>query len=644
VNALLWLALGGLLLAQAPQTPIFRSRVDLVTVDVSVLDREGRPIEGLGPDDFHLEVDGNARRVVSAQYVPYRTSTGDAALMDPAQIGTAGVTSNEHTATGRVILIAVDQANIRRAEGQAALRAAAAFVDALAPSDRVAAVGVQDSAPIDFTADHATVKRSLRALTGRAASLSLNLNLGLSEALAISDGNRTRLDQAVVRICGERIGQIESPQRLAETSGMRDPCPVQIEQQSRALAQHSRTQTTHTLNALGRLIARMAEIEGPKTLVLLSETLVAEPQLVNFTDLAALAQKARVTIYTLQLDVPLAEAADDAVSPTWNEDLRLRADGLGRLAGAAGGAVFPLIGAGDGPFRRILTELSGYYLLALEPSASDRDGRPHRIHVSVRREQTVVRARAAFQLSPVPAGPVTTEQRLVQLLRTPRTLTELPIRLATYNARGDSPGQVRTIVGIEAGANARDVTFGFVIVDDRGLVATSATYRSLTGRYSFPAALEPGSYLLRAAAVDAVGRTGTLEQTLDVRLHGSAPARTSDLVLAERADGSGQLRPIVERTSAGTVEASLEIYTERDWTPGADGITIELTAGRDSAPLLTLPATLRWSAAGHWIARAEIDLARLPPGRYVAEAIVGSACPTCSAAAERVSRPFVVVR
>lgn len=43
--------LSGVLLV-AQQQPVFRSRVDLVTVDVSALDREGRPIQGLGPDDF----------------------------------------------------------------------------------------------------------------------------------------------------------------------------------------------------------------------------------------------------------------------------------------------------------------------------------------------------------------------------------------------------------------------------------------------------------------------------------------------------------------------------------------------------------------------------------------------------------------
>ena len=37
---------------QSLQTPMFRSTVDLVAVDVQVVGRDGAPIDGLGIDDF----------------------------------------------------------------------------------------------------------------------------------------------------------------------------------------------------------------------------------------------------------------------------------------------------------------------------------------------------------------------------------------------------------------------------------------------------------------------------------------------------------------------------------------------------------------------------------------------------------------
>ncbi|MBI3262567.1 MAG: hypothetical protein HYZ58_05390, partial [Acidobacteria bacterium] len=149
------------------------------------------------------------------------------------------------------------------------------------------------------------------------------------------------------------------------------------------------------------------------------------------TELGAAAQASRVTIYVLQLETPIAVAADDKISPTLFQDIQVRADGLARLAGSARGALFRLVGADPNPFNRITRELSGYHLLAFEPGPSDRDGRPHRISVNVGREGVTVRARQAFKLGyePGPAG--AGEERLVQLLRSSRFATELPLRVAT---------------------------------------------------------------------------------------------------------------------------------------------------------------------------------------------------------------------
>ena len=45
-------------LPAAQQQPVFRGRVDLVAVDVHVVDRSGRPVTGLRPEDFRITVDG----------------------------------------------------------------------------------------------------------------------------------------------------------------------------------------------------------------------------------------------------------------------------------------------------------------------------------------------------------------------------------------------------------------------------------------------------------------------------------------------------------------------------------------------------------------------------------------------------------
>ena len=65
----LWMAM--LAASQAPQPPraTFKSAVDLVPVDVSVVDRNGRPVPDLTAQDFTLLVDGKPRQIASAEFI-----------------------------------------------------------------------------------------------------------------------------------------------------------------------------------------------------------------------------------------------------------------------------------------------------------------------------------------------------------------------------------------------------------------------------------------------------------------------------------------------------------------------------------------------------------------------------------------------
>lgn len=607
------LCAGAPLAQQAPplaqQAPVFRSRVDLVTVDVTVLDGGGRLVDTLSAADFRLEVNGAPRRVLSADYVPYRT----AASIAPG--AAAAAISNEGVATGRLILLAVDQGNIRRTEGRVALRAAAAFLDTLDEADRVAAVAIDDVTAIRFTSDHSAVRRALPTLTGRAVDMAGEHNLGIAEALGVADGNRSRLDQVVLRECGEPLGRLQNLARMAGDEGLRDPCPTHVEQQARMLAHNARSQGAQSLDALKRLLQRLADLEGPKTLVLLSEGLIAEPQLVDMTEMAALAQQARVSMYVLQLDSPITDAAATRLSPTLADDIRVRADGLARVASAGGGALYQLVGTDPSPFKRLLRELAGYYLLAFEVAPGDRDGRTHRIDVRVTRPNVTVRARPAFRAPPAPIPPISTEERLVQLLRGPRVVTELPLRVAVVNGLA-AGGAIQSVITVEAGTTDDDVTYAAVIVNTQGLVVTSSTGRSTTGRHVLTAALGSGRYLLRAAAVSATGREGTVHHLLEARLPGEANGmRWSDLALAEAAYVPGRpALPIAGQTRRARITASIELYMA---APVLPAVRFELKGTGADAGVRQIEAVPALQAPGTWAASAEFDLNGLPAGRYV---------------------------
>jgi hypothetical protein len=56
-------------------------------------------------------------------------------------------------------------------------------------------------------------------------------------------------------------------------------------------------------------------------------------------------------------------------------DRRIGVVGLEALANAAGGYLFTINGAGSGVFERLQAELSGYYLVGIQPDPRDRDGK-----------------------------------------------------------------------------------------------------------------------------------------------------------------------------------------------------------------------------------------------------------------------------
>ncbi|MDP2055995.1 MAG: hypothetical protein Q8L75_20350, partial [Acidobacteriota bacterium] len=132
--------------AQAPgQQPVFRAGVELISVDVTALDGNGRQVTDLAAPDFLVEVDRDARQVVSAEYIrsvdPLRVIGAPRKVV--AAPDEAFFTSNAKGApSGRLIMLLVDQGNIRAGAARAVMNSAKQFVDTLTPEDRVAVIAV----------------------------------------------------------------------------------------------------------------------------------------------------------------------------------------------------------------------------------------------------------------------------------------------------------------------------------------------------------------------------------------------------------------------------------------------------------------------------------------------------------------------
>lgn len=154
---------------------------------------------------------------------------------------------------------------------------------------------------------------------------------------------------------------------------------------------------------LNALFTSLSAIEGPKQVVVIQGTRPGEigaPVDFAVHDLLSAALSAwqsRVIVHELKVwENPgwAAMSADSSASmplPQESASDRILSTETGGLAMA------PV--SGDAFFTRFAREQAGSYVLAFDPSDSDRDGRSHTIKVAVSRPDTTIRARHDFSIA-----------------------------------------------------------------------------------------------------------------------------------------------------------------------------------------------------------------------------------------------------
>jgi VWFA-related protein len=603
--------------------PVFRSSVDVVSVDVSVLDKDGHPIEALTIDDFELKIDGRPRQVRSVEFVDQRP-VGAA----PTGVRPTHFSANDYAATGRLVMLAVDESSFNIGEGRPALQAAQAFIDKLTPNDHIGLTVFPGAGPyIDFTTNHRVVREALGRITGKSERLDVSINVGLTEAVAIERGDRLALGEVIAREC-------ENDDPL---------CGELAERQARMVSHFVTVQARVSVTAIRAMLQGLGRIEGTKTLVLVSGGLVSDSLQADITELGLLAQASQVNVYVLQLDRPRFDASLARPSPTQSADEQLLALGLETLAGAGRGSLFRVLGRSAYPFERIARELSGYYLLTFEPEEGDRDGSRHAIAVRVARQGSTVRARREF--TALPTGAVRTDaDRVIGLLRAPLEATKLPIRLTTYSYQESRGSKVRTLICADLDTVADEtalLTLGYVVTDDKGNVVANAVDKVAADQFVATTLLEPGPYRLKLAAIDAEGRSGSVEHRFVADVGDAGSMKAGDLMLAEAPDYPGAMpRPAVDRTIGDEAMAYLELYSNQQKVLADTVVHFDVADGPEGEPILTAPPDRTAPTGRRRPAQGRLGIRLLPPGEYVVRASIVTGGQTV----KTLVRPFVVTR
>ena len=614
---------------QAP--PTFRTGVDVVAVDVSVVDPTGRPIRGLEAGDFSLTVDGRPRRLASVQYISQETAPGTP-LTDRPEV--TPFSSNEGRGGGRMVLVVVDQGNIGAGSGRIVMETVGRFLARLGPGDLAALAVLPGGMVVNFTRHHALVRDGVGRVMGTNVPIGRGRRVGLSEALAIERKERGALQDVVDRECGG-----PSDDSVAQ-------CTQAILEEAATLLVAARNQSAISLTALRSLVGRLAPIDGPKTVVMISEGLVIDRQMELLAWVSEETARARASVYGIRLIPPLFDVNDVRQNFSVEVDQDLAARGFDMLVGRARGAYFSVIGRGDYVFDRLSLEMTGYYLLGFKPEADDRNGKAHAIGVKVSRPGVSVRARRQFVAPPASAGTPSDDDIIKSILAQPLLTDDIPLKVTTKSFKDPASEKVKLLVAAAVGSPAEVPsvrTVGFLVTDDRGEVHAFSldTSPGSASPYVGATLVGPGTYNLKLAAIDQQGRRGSVEHRFEARLRVGGPFRFGDFMLADGEVGRALQPKIEPRVSRETVTGYSEIYAS---DPARfEGTTVAFEVARDAnAPALASVAAEMGETAnpGRRMIQGAVPVTGLEPGDYVLRAVVSMS----GRPVTRFSTPFTLIR
>jgi VWFA-related protein len=640
--------------AQTPppaQTPLFRSGVDLVRVDIRVTDANGTPLSDLRPDEVEIKEEGVVRPVLLFQHIAAPRTT----YAEAAQRTIAGqVSTNQGSPRGHVYVLVFDETHIRPGHEQRARAAAERFLRTrLRPGDRVALYSLPGPGPqIEFTADVSRVVRELGSVRGSAEETASGGAIGpgggmrIHEAYEITRGHLGVLDRQIAQameVSDARAAASLRPKPDSEDD--RAGFQRAVIEDARAMVAQADGDSRRFLGRLADVIRTLRAVDGRKAVVLFSEGFQTDNLTHELDDVAAAAAQSYSVVYAMDLNARTnIDPSED--TPRGGEamtEIRDRLQALGILTGETGGT---LVVDAAGQLDRVLAGIAGtsedYYLVGFIPAHPQEGSGYRRIQVKVTRPAAFVSARSGY-LPKSSVTPADRKRAIDAALRAPFAKQELGVEYTTYTLRASAPDLQRVILSLAAElpvASADDESADVVYLVrhvESGKVAASGSdriplpaapnsggARTGTGLYRVQFELLPGTYLMRTVVREPGGLVGSADRRFQVRALTGPDISASDLVLGSSSAAGPPVRAVANGRDVLT--GVFEVYARNEAQLANLSVIADLVPILGGPPPLSAHADLQPTRAGpvgvSRAVRVELPLAEVLPGEYLVRATV----------------------
>jgi VWFA-related protein len=634
---------GGLVSAQSPQTPTFRSTTSLVLVDVTVLDKDGKPVPGLTADDFQVKLDGQVQpvRAVTYEQIANPLAAPEIALAEPDPTSrAAGAPTRVESPRNapppaprrRVIVVMVDDLSMTPSRGKSMLAAAVRFVQALPATDLVGYTTSSQTAGMNPTPDHVAIQVALPRLAGELMDPRQlpGPSVGIVEGIEIADGDSAQLVQVQQRDCGSTTNS----------------CAEDVARKAQQVGMLSESSAHRQIQAYLEAVAALGSVSGLKQLVVISDGLALPRRsqvAIALEPLAKTAAAAGVQVTVLSEAPSLSDVEDTdrthagsatssmngqlAAQLRRGDDLLLR-QGVQTVADLTGGTYYQVVGLADSFFRRIALSTSAMYELGVEAPDKSVPGRDFALAVHVNRDGLSARANR-HALVPEPKAPVPIETQLNEAVASGTPLYGIPISLGTSIRRSDSTSQVALDLDVEIpAATPGPLTLVFGLADAAGLIregrkTIDAPAAGGDYRVSLAVPVVTGSYRMRLAVADANGVVGSVETPVKAVLRRIGPFLASDLLAGwSPATGPAQFVAL-ERLppTAAYLVSLLELYPDAGAATPSD-VRVHMTLMGSDESTIAEEDVVPSIADGMLRADAQFSLQKLAPDAYTLRATV----------------------